>query len=78
MYDKKDEEDRKHREAIASYVMLPFVMGVPPIVGWYIGVWVDQYFDISPYGKYGFLALGICSGVREIYRIINKYKDEDV
>lgn len=74
----KDEKLRKRIRMMTSYATLPFVLGVPPIVGWYVGSWLDHYFDIAPYGKYGFLVIGIISGIREAIRMIKLYKDEDV
>lgn len=75
-----DEEQQKRQriQAFASYVTLPFVLGIPPIVGWYIGSWLDDYFEISPYGKYSLLVLGFVGGIREVYRIVSKYKDEQI
>src|SRR5580704_1693937 len=70
-------ERRKAIDATLSYMMIPFLLGIPPVVGWYIGVGIDHYFGTS-YAKYGVLVLGMVSGVREVYRIIKKYQDEDV
>lgn len=74
----EEERNRKRIQVIASYAMLPFLLGIPPIIGWYIGTWLDNTFDISPYGRYGLLILGFISGMREVYRIIKKYKDEEI
>lgn len=75
-----DDKNRKHRrtQAILNYVTLPFVLSVPPIIGWYIGSWLDRYFEIAPYCMYIFLVLGFVAGVREFYRIVTKYKDEEM
>ena len=75
-----NEKDRNHRRSqiILSYATLPFVLGVPPVIGWYIVSWLDKYFDIRPYGMYMFLIFGLVAGVRECYRIITKYKDEEM
>lgn len=74
----EEEQNRKRIQVIASYAMLPFMLGIPPIIGWYIGSWLDNYFKISPYGKYLLLVLGVIGGIREVYRIIKKYKDEEI
>lgn len=74
----ENEEERKRIQVIASYATIPFALGIPPIIGWYLGSWIDKYFEISPYGRYTLLVLGIISGVREAYRIIKKYKDEEI
>ena len=74
----EEAQKRKRIQIIASYITLPFVLGIPPIVGWYIGTWFDTYFATTPYGMYIFLILGLVSGAREFYRIVTKYKDEEM
>lgn len=73
-----EEEKQKRMQVIVAYITLPFVLGIPPILGWFIGTWFDKYFSTSPYGKYTLLILGMIGGVREVYRIVKKYKDEGV
>lgn len=75
-----DDEGKKRRrvEMAVNYATLPFVLGVPPIIGWFIGDWIDHYFDVAPYGVYTMLVLGLVAGVREFYRIVKKYKDEQM
>lgn len=74
----EEERNRRRIQVIASYITLPFALGVPPIIGWYIGSWLDSYFETAPYGMYALLLLGIAAGIREFYRIVKKYKDEDI
>lgn len=74
----EEERNRRRIQIIASYAMLPFLLAIPPLIGWYLGTWLDKYFDISPYGMYMLLFIGVISGIREVYRVINKYKDEDI
>lgn len=74
----REERDRKRAQVMISYITLPFVLAIPPIIGWYIGSWLDRYFEIAPYGMYTLIVLGITSGVRECYRIVTKYKDEEM
>lgn len=73
-----EERNRKRMQMIAIYATLPFIIGIPPIVGWFIGSWIDKHFDTKPYGMYILLALGVIAGAREFYRIIMKYKDEEI
>ncbi len=75
MEDEKDK--RKRMQMMATYITLPFVLAIPPIVGWYIGSWLDKHFETAPYGMYFLLVLGMIGGVREFYRIVTKYKDEE-
>jgi ATP synthase protein I len=73
-----DEHNPKRMQMIASYVTLPFVLAVPPIVGWYIGSWLDNYFNSAPYAMYILLGAGVIGGAREFYRIVTKYKDDEM
>ena len=74
----EEEANRKRMQMMATYITLPFVLGIPPIVGWYIGSWLDKYFDTAPYAMYALLVLGMAGGVREFYRIVTKYKNEEM
>ncbi len=74
----EEERNRKRMQMVATYATLPFVMGIPPIAGWYIGTLLDRYFSTAPYGMFILLLLGIVSGAREFYRIVTKYKDDEM
>lgn len=52
---------------------IPFVLAVPPLVGWLIGSWLDDWLGWKPYLMFLFIFLGFVAGVREFYRIIKKY-----
>ena len=75
---KEEERKRKQMQIALSYITLPFVLGIPPIVGWFLGSWFDKTFNTSPYGMYVLLTLGVAGGAREFYRIVKKYKDEEL
>lgn len=71
-----DDDDQNRRvRLIGVYIMLPFILAVSPIVGWWIGSWLDGYFGTTPYLSYGLLLLGIVAGIREFYRIVKNYGD---
>lgn len=61
---------------IALALSIPFVMCLPPIVGWWIGSYLDGYFGTTPYLTYIILAFGVIAGAREAYRIILRIKNE--
>lgn len=69
----EEEEQRKRYQTIAIFITIPFILAVPPIVGWLIGTWLDKYFETTPYLMYLFMILGFAAGIREFYRIIKKY-----
>lgn len=74
----EEEDNRKRMRVMGIYVTLPFVLAVPPIVGWLIGTWLDKWLKTNPYLMYLFIILGFVAGIREFYRIIKKYGNGDV
>ncbi len=63
-------------QQIAAFVIIPFTLAVPPVLGWALGTWLDKKFNTEPYLMYIFLALGILSGIRECYRIIKNFGED--
>lgn len=61
---------------IALALSIPFVMCLPPIVGWWIGSFLDARFETTPYLTYIVLALGVIAGAREAYRVLMRIKNE--
>ena len=66
-------DDEKEKRQTAAYVMVPFVIAVSPVVGWFMGRWLDRQFGTTPYLMYLFLILGFVAGFREVYRIIKRF-----
>ena len=73
---KFDDDFQNNVKQIGVFMTVPFVLAVPPVIGWMIGSWLDHYFNTTPVIMYIFLALGFIAGFREFYRIIKKYGDE--
>ena len=65
----------KNLKIIGIFVTIPFVMALPPILGWLFGSWLDGKLDTKPYFMYLFIALGFIAGFKELYRIIKRYGD---
>jgi ATP synthase protein I len=63
-------------QQIGLYATIPFILAVPPIVGWFIGRWLDQYFGSHPYLKYIFRLLGCVAALREFYRLVMSLDNE--
>ncbi len=58
---------------IGVFMTIPFVLAVPPVLGWYLGQWIDEMSDTAPIFMYVLILLGIVAGFREVYRIIQRY-----
>lgn len=70
-----DKDKIKRNQQILAFAFLPFVLALPPIFGWAIGKWLDDYFKTDPYLMFLFLGFGIVSGIRECFRIIKRFSD---
>lgn len=58
---------------IGVFMTIPFVLAVPPVLGWYLGQWIDETSGTAPIFMYVLIVLGIVAGFREVYRIIQRY-----
>jgi len=72
---KVDDDDDKKKAAIqvGVFMTIPFVLALPPIVGWFIGKWIDEKLGTDPYVMYFLLILGLIAGFREMLRIVKRY-----
>lgn len=68
-------DDREKATMIGIYMTIPFILAVPPVMGWLIGSWLDKYFNTIPWITYVLIILGFAAGIREFYRILKKYSD---
>jgi F0F1-type ATP synthase assembly protein I len=64
------------KQQVMAYLMVPLVMAASPLVGWFIGRWLDQRLGTSPYLMYTFLIFGFLAGFREVYRLIKRFGDD--
>lgn len=72
----EEEQQNKRLRQLGVYVTIPFVLAVPPLVGWLIGSWLDNWLETGPFFMFFFIVLGFVAGVRELYRIIKTYGSE--
>jgi ATP synthase protein I len=73
-----DREDRGKQIGRAGvYVTIPFILAVPPILGWILGSWGDRFFGSTPYLAYVALVLGMIAGFREVYRLIKRFGNDE-
>jgi ATP synthase protein I len=60
-------------QQIGVLVTIPFVLAVPPIVGGFIGRWLDKHLGTTPYLMYVLIVLGMIAGGMECYRLVKEY-----
>ncbi|MCE5294851.1 MAG: AtpZ/AtpI family protein [Chlamydiales bacterium] len=71
MEPEKPPKDKKPR--YIAFAIIPFVLAVPPIVGWALGTYLDDYFATKPYLMYVFVVCGLVAAYREFFRIIKDF-----
>ena len=57
-------------------VTIPFVLAVPPILGLFLGEYLDAWLGTKPYFFYGLLVLGALAGAKETIRILKAMLNE--
>lgn len=71
----EDDDQKKRLRQAAVFVTIPFVLAIPPIIGWFIGEWLDKLWGTAPYLMIFFILLGFAAGIREFLRILKRFGD---
>lgn len=56
---------------------IPTLLIVSPLVGFFIGNWVDHHFHVAPWGAIVGLVLGLVTAGRETWKIYQRYLTEE-
>ena len=56
---------------------IPTLLIVAPLVGFFLGGWLDRRFHTSPWLLIAGLVLGFVAAGRETYRIYRRYMEEE-
>ena len=56
---------------------IPMILAVAPLIGYYLGRWIDGRLGTDPVFSLIFLALGLVAGVRETISILRKAQEKD-
>jgi len=67
----------KRARSLGSLGMIPILLAVGPIIGLFIGQWLDKQFNSSPWLTALFVVLGFVAVVREMIQLLKRYSDED-
>ena len=73
--DNKESSDSQWIKQVGVYSLIPFIIGVSPIIGWLVGSWLDEKLSTHPYLMYIGILLGCGAAFREVYRIITRFGD---
>jgi len=56
---------------------IPFILALAPIVGYFLGAYLDKKFRTAPWLSYVLLGLGFVAGVRETINLVKLAQRED-
>ena len=56
---------------------IPFILALAPIVGYFLGQYLDSRFRTAPWLSIVLLVLGFVAGVRETVKIVKLSQRED-
>lgn len=70
--------DRRGRLArqIGLLSMIPFLLAVAPLIGWFMGRWLDGRLGTNPVLTVVLLLLGFVAGVRETIILVRRASAE--
>ncbi len=79
MPDFKRPRKRKGRNEFRQLGLLstiPILLAVGPLVGFFIGRWLDSKFGTAPFLLIVFLIFGFIASGREIYKLVKRAEEE--
>ena len=56
---------------------IPFILALSPIVGYFLGKYLDKKFRTEPWLTFVMLGLGFVAGVRETIKLVQLSQRED-
>jgi ATP synthase protein I len=56
---------------------IPFILALSPIVGYFLGKYLDKKFHTEPWLSFVMLGLGFVAGVRETIKLVQLAQRED-
>jgi ATP synthase protein I len=72
-------EDDKYStmRRVGLLTAIPLVLAIAPVIGFFMGDFLDKKLGTEPYLMIVFVVLGFIAGAREVYKLVKKaYEDE--
>ncbi len=76
MVGKNNKEKLKLYRQLSLIGVIPAIMAVGPLIGFFIGKWLDEKFGTEPYLMWVLILMGLIAAGKETYRIIKRVSDE--
>ena len=75
MEDKNKEKLKLYRQ-LSLLGIIPAILAIGPLLGFFGGKWLDGLLGTEPYLMYLFLVLGFVAAGREIYNVVKRVSSE--
>lgn len=75
MADKNDEKSQLIRQ-MGLLTVIPILLAVGPLVGMFIGKFLDQWLNTEPYLMYLFIVMGFVASGKEVYRLVKRASED--
>ena len=62
---------------IGLVTTIPMIFAAGPLVGYWIGLWVDQLLGTDPWGKVVLSILGFVASIKQVTAIIRRWIKEE-
>ncbi len=72
-------EDDKYStmRRVGLLTAIPLVLAIAPVIGFFMGDFLDKKLGTEPYLMIVFVVLGFIAGAREVHKLVKKaYEDE--
>ena len=73
--DKKNDKVSLYGQ-LSMLVAIPFLLAVGPLVGWFIGKYLDEWLGTDPYLMYLFIIFGFVAAGKEVYRLVKRVSEK--
>jgi F0F1-type ATP synthase assembly protein I len=73
----RDKKDPGALRSAGLLLSIPTLLIVSPLVGFFVGSWLDNHFRTSPWLTIAGLVLGFVAGGQQTYRIYRLYQAEE-
>jgi ATP synthase protein I len=73
----KGKKGRSEIRQLGLLGTIPILLAVGPLIGFFIGRWLDEKLGTGPFLLVLFLIFGFIASGREIYRLLKRAEDEE-
>lgn len=76
MLKRKDDKSAGYRQ-IGFLTLIPIIMVVAPLLGYFLGSFLDQKLGTEPYLMIVFIVFGFVAAGKEVYELIKRSAKEE-